>query len=129
MFIKYNPNPLGNRVGDCVIRAISTAMNMEWDRVYVELAEKGLELKDMPSSNHVWASYLLDKGFHKEVIPDTCPDCYTVREFCIDNPRGTFILGTGSHAIAVINGDHYDLFNSADEVPIYYFRKENRYGV
>lgn len=24
-FIQYNPNPRGNRVGDCVIRAISGA--------------------------------------------------------------------------------------------------------
>lgn len=24
-FIQYNPNPRGNRVGDCVIRAISKA--------------------------------------------------------------------------------------------------------
>lgn len=124
MFIKYNPNPLGNRVGDCVVRAISTATNVEWERAYMDLADKGLELKDMPSSNHVWGSYLLDIGFSKHTIPDTCPDCYTVREFCKDNPKGTFILATGTHVVAVINGDYFDTWNSGDEVPIYYFRKE-----
>lgn len=123
MFIKHNANPRGSRVGDCVIRAISTALNKEWEDVYVELADKGLELGDMPSSNHVWGSYLLDKGFTREVIPDTCPDCYTVEEFARDHPVGTYVLGTGSHAIAVIDGNWIDSWNSSSEVPIYFYRR------
>lgn len=124
MFVICNPNPEGNRVGDCVIRAISIATNSSWESVYIDLALQGFVMKDMPSSNHVWGSYLLNKGFTRKTIPDYCPDCYTVREFCEDNPDGTYILGTGTHVIAVINGDHYDTWNSADEVPILFYRKE-----
>lgn len=125
MYVNYNSNPYGSRVGDCVIRAISTAMNMEWEDVYEDIADKGLAMGDMPSSNHVWGSYLLDNGFVREVIPHTCPDCYTVRDFCLDHPRGIFILGTGSHTICVKNGNYYDTWDSGDEVPVFYFRKEN----
>lgn len=124
MYINYNSNPYGSRVGDCVVRAISTAMNMEWEDAYINLAFKGLMIGDMPSSNYVWGSYLKDSGYVREVIPYTCPNCYTVRDFCKEHPRGTFILGTGTHTVAVIDGDYYDTWDSGDEVPIYYYRKE-----
>lgn len=31
MFIYYNPNRLGKRVGDCAVRAVSKALNVDWD--------------------------------------------------------------------------------------------------
>ena len=128
MFKKINPNPTGARVGDCVIRAISIALGIDWDQAYIELAIQGFVLKDMPSSNHVWGSYLQSKGFEKYVIPDTCPDCYTVKDFCNDAPFGTYVLGTGTHAICVIvdesGGNYFDLWDSGDETPVLCFRKE-----
>lgn len=122
-YIFYNPNPAGNLVGDCVIRAIAKATDKTWDDVCDELHEVAYELKDMPSSNYVWATYLKRLGFHRYIIPDTCPDCYTVRDFMQDNPFGTFILGTGTHAICVQDGNVYDAWNSSNEVPIYYFER------
>ena len=129
MWRQYNANPTGNRVGDCVVRAISTATGKDWQKVYVELCIEGFILSDMPSANHVWGTYLADIGFEKNVIPDTCPRCYTVKEFCEDNDKGIYILATGSHVVAVIDGDYYDTWNSGDEVPVYYFRRGEKYGV
>ena len=37
MFIQYNPNPEGKSTGDCVIRALTKALNKSWEQVYVEL--------------------------------------------------------------------------------------------
>lgn len=34
----YNPNPRSNLVGDCVIRALTLACGLCWDRVYLELS-------------------------------------------------------------------------------------------
>jgi len=79
---------------------------------------------DMPSSNEVWGEYLKSKGYNKYIIPNSCPKCYSVRQFCEDHPKGRYLLATGSHVIAVINGDYLDTWNSGDEVPIYYFTKE-----
>ena len=79
---------------------------------------------DMPSSNAVWGEYLKRNGFTKHVIPDSCPQCYTVQDFCEDNPNGTFVLATGSHVIAVIDGDYLDSWDSGNEIPVYLWRKE-----
>ena len=125
MFKYYNPNPGGNLVGDCVIRSIARVTNQSWREAFSGVVEVAYELLDMPSSNYVWASYLKRNGFIKKVIPNTCPDCYSVRQFAVDNPFGTYLLGTGTHAVAVVDGDYYDTWDSGDEVPIFYFQKED----
>lgn len=121
----FNPNPKGKRVIDCTIRAIAKATDQSWDDVYTQMFLKGFEMKDMPASNAVWSAYLIDNGFSRSAIPNTCPDCYTIRDFARDNPKGTFVLGTGTHAVCVQDGVYYDSWDSGDEIPIYYFRKEN----
>lgn len=67
----------------------------------------------MPSSNSVWSAYLKHHGFIKNLIPNSCPDCYTVNDFTKDNPIGTFILGTGEHAVAVVDGDYKAKFKGS----------------
>ena len=123
-FITINPNPKRKSVGDCVIRAICVATDKEWDEVFLELMLKAFDMKDMPMANNVWGSYLTDLGFTKELIPNTCPECFTVKDFLVNYPQGTFVLGTGTHAIAVKDGRYYDTWDSGDEVPMYYFKKE-----
>lgn len=121
MWVKVNPNPRKKRVGDCVIRAISIATGMSWREVYASLCFVGWNESDMPSSNEVWGLYLYLLGFDPFVLPDSCPECVTVREFCKYYPVGTYIIGTGSHAVAVIDGDYYDTWDSGNEVPAYFF--------
>lgn len=122
-FIQSNPNPKNARVGDCVIRAIAIATNSTWEHVYSELAAYGFVMCDMPSSNAVWGQYLKDLGYRRGVIDDNCPeDCYTIQQFCRDNPSGIFILGTGTHVVTVIDGSYYDTWDSGREVQIFYWR-------
>lgn len=123
MYIFKNNNPSNRFVGDCVIRAISEVLDLSWEQVYLGLMAKGYVMCDMPSSNNVWGAYLRNKGFLRYVIPNTCPDCYTVRDFANDNKEGKFILATGTHVIAVKDGNYIDTWDSGDEIPIYYWRK------
>lgn len=125
MFIKYNANPYGRRTSDCVIRAIALLTGKSWDETYIEIFNWGFLLKDMPSVNNLWGSYLKANGFVKLHLEDTCPDCYSIRQFCIDHPIGRYLLATGTHVVAVINGNYYDTWDSGDEVPISYWKKEN----
>lgn len=120
----YNPNPLRKQNGDCTVRAIAKALNKTWDSAYIDLASHGFFLKDMPSSNVVVNSYLHSKGFRRYAISNLCPDCYTIKDFANDHKNGTFIVGTGTHVVCVQNGRYYDSWQSGDEIPEYYWRKE-----
>lgn len=123
VFKEFNNNPRDLRVGDCTVRAISLFTNKTWDETYMGLTSTGFELKDMPSSNRVWGRYLVLNGYRRHIIPDTCPDCFTIRDFCRDNPYGTFLLATGTHVVTVIDGDYYDTWDSGDEIPIHFWKK------
>lgn len=123
MWIRRNENPINRRVGDCVVRAISTALGQSWQKTFVHLCIRGFMVFDMPSSNAVWAEYLKTKGFKYIGIPNMC-NCYTVEDFCKDHPKGTYVLGTGTHALTVIDGNYIDVWDSGNEIPIYYFTKE-----
>lgn len=119
----YNPNPSKKLVGDCTVRAISKILDQRWEITFQDLCARGFEMKDMPSANAVWGSYLRSKGFQRYAIPGNCPDCFSVRDFCIENPKGSYILATGTHVVAVEDGVYYDSWDSGNEVPIFYWRK------
>lgn len=124
-YVYYNPNPKALRVGDCTVRAISKLLSQDWETTYIQLCLQGLEMNDMPSSNNVWSSFLMSKGYQRYIILDSCPNCYTVKDFCIDHPTGDYLLCTGTHVVAVMDGGNYfDTWDSGDEVPMFYFRKE-----
>ena len=125
MFIRYNPNPTGRNVGDCAVRAVAKALDISWEDAYAKIVSNGYAMGDMPSSDSVWGSVLRQNGFYREAIPNECPDCYTAKDFCKDNPYGIYVLGFGGHVATVVDGDLYDSWNSENEIPVYvWFRKE-----
>ena len=124
-YVYYNPNRLGKDVGDCVIRGLCKVLGInDWRTVYLKVCIKGYMLYDMPSSNSVWEQVLFDYGFKSAVLPNTCPRCYTLRQFCKDYPIGRYLVATGTHVIAVVDGDYYDTGDSGNEVVTYFYYKE-----
>lgn len=123
MWIKFNANPGGLRVGDCTIRAICKATNKGWEEIYTGVALQGFTMHDMPTANHVWGAYLKSQGFQRRTLPPTCPDCYTVEKFAEDHPAGIYILALSGHVVCVQDGNWYDTWNSGDEVPLYYWER------
>lgn len=124
MYIEFNNNPNGRRVGDCAVRAISVAFDIPWDRAFDILAEDAKIMGDMPSSDSVWGAVLRRMGFVRSTIPDDCPDCYTVADFAEDHPRGVYVLGIGGHVVTVVDGDIYDSWDSSNEIPIYVWHRD-----
>lgn len=123
MYIYYNPNPAGKAAGDCVIRAICKAFEADWATIYAALSLQGYMMSDWGNSDPVWGAYLRSKGFVRYSLPNTCPDCYTAEDFAQDHQQGTYILGTGRHAVAVVDGVIYDTWDSSGEVPIFYYER------
>lgn len=119
----YNPNPAGNRVGDCTVRAISKALDQDWATTYAGLTAYGYILCDMPNANWVWGAYLEDKGFKQQIINKHGKMIYTVADFCKDNPQGVFILAIDGHVVCVVDGKYYDSWDSGREVPLYVWIK------
>ena len=124
MYREYNPNPVGRRVGDCAVRAIAKALDIDWETAYLKLIINGFQMGDVPSSDSVWGATLRQNGFYRKSIPDTCPDCYTAKDFCEDHPQGVYVLGFGGHVATVKDGDLFDSWDSSNEIPQYYWYKE-----
>lgn len=116
-YVYCNPNPKRKAVGDCVVRAISIALDKPWEEIYIDICAQGFKMADMPSANHVWGRYLRDKGFEwRTAEPDI-----TVAEFCERHGEGTFILGLDSHVVAAADGCYHDAWDSGDETVVYYW--------
>lgn len=123
-YVHVNSNPKNKNVGDCVVRAISIAEDMDWDQVYLDLCIQGYTMADMPSSNDVWSSYLASKGWSYHRLQDSCPFCYTIDDFAREHNNGTYIVATGSHTVCVKDGSYLDAWDSGEKTPLFYFSKE-----
>lgn len=125
MYIHYNLNPFGKEEDDCVVRALGLVLDKSWNAMYMDLMIQGFMMKSRFDKNYVWGAYLKNEGFDREVIPNTCPDCYSVADFANDHPVGKYVLATDGHVVAVIDGNYYDTSDTGDLVPLYYWKKEN----
>ena len=123
MWVRCNPNPKRKHVPDCVIRALAIALNKRWLEVYDELYFLGREEADVSCHDLLWGMYLKLHGFDQFALPASCPECITINEFTKHYPKGTYIIGTGSHAVAVIDGNYYDSWDSGEEVPTFFWKR------
>lgn len=123
-YIYYNANPDGKKVRDCVFRALATVFHTTWDAIAGDLSMMQIRHHDLQNSDVVWGEYLYLNGFRRGVLPSPCPNCVTIKEFCKLFPVGTFVVATGYHVVAVIDGNYYDTEDTGDEVLLYYWKKE-----
>ena len=132
MYEYFNNNPVQKSgVGDCAVRAISKALDITWEEAYTKLSANGFLMGDLPNSDLVWGSVLRQNGFRREIIPDTCPECYTVADFCEGHRSGTYVLKSDNHVATVVDGTLYDSWNSELNIPQYYWekRREEQDGI
>lgn len=123
MWRRFQPNPFNISTSDCTVRAVCAVTGLDWRTAHRILCELSGELGEMPDRNRSWWAFLRAIGFTLFRLIDTCPDCYTVADFARDHPHGRYILGPHEHAVAVIDGDWWDSWDSGDTVPTYYFEE------
>ena len=125
MWVQYNPNPVQGNAGDCAVRAVSKALNTDWETDYAIIATNGFLMGDVISSNAVWGSVLRQHGFKREIVPNECPDCYTLEDFSVDHQNGIYVVALPNHVATIVDGHIYDAWDSSKEKPLYYWVKED----
>ena len=123
-YVYTNPNPCNRLVGDCAVRAVAIALGLTWQDAFLKIVTEAYGQCDVMSSDAVWGAVLQHHGFTREIIPNTCPPCYTAERFCEDNPKGVYVLGFGGHTATVIDGNLMDAWDSSNEIPIYVWHRE-----
>ena len=126
MWRPYNPNPTGRRVGDCAVRSVAAALDIDWEEAFDLIADAAFSMGDMPSSDSVWGAVLRQHGFYRRAIPNSCPDCYTAEDFAREHPHGVYVLGFGGHVATVKDGEIWDSWDSSNEIPqFFWYRKDD----
>lgn len=74
MWIKYNANPVANRVEDCAIRAVAVALNISWDDAFDLIAISAKQMGGVMHLNAAFGAVLRKYGFRtfptrKQVFP------------------------------------------------------------
>lgn len=123
MWEYYDPNPVRSGAIDCTTRALAKALDISWEKAYVMKSLNGFLMGNETVADEVWSSILRQHGFKRQLVPDTCPACYTVDLFCRDHPEGTFVVKSEDHVATVKDGILYDSWPSQDKVVIYYWYK------
>lgn len=130
----HNANPKNRITTDCVIRAISTALELPYNTVVMEMAEMQCKTGYDPSENKLIDMYLQSKGWVKKYQPRKIDGKkYTGAEFCQEVKEGctwgdgdfTRIVANigGGHTVAIINGKVWDIWDSTDGcIGIYWVR-------
>lgn len=136
-FLYYNPNPSqryrrdgspikSDHNGDCTVRCITKALDIDWETAYKKLCEEGLKQHRMPSDMDVVKAVLEANGFKKGVINQN----YIKRNHhrptvkgAVDNiktidglkDKKKFVFQNSHHVTTVDEGVIFDTWDTSDE--------------
>lgn len=124
-FIKLNVNPKGWKTGDCVIRALTTASELDWLEVYDTLCEIGRKKCRMPNDKIVYEKFLQDQGFINCKMPRHADNSrYTVKELIDEIGEGNIlVINIANHVTVAVNDKLIDLWNCGSKSVGNYFKK------
>lgn len=129
----YNANPHGRITGDCVIRAIATATENEYNVVC--MAEAVMRIESGYSLGNDGINWILERiGWKRQKQPRKANGKkYTGEEFCRAIQNGQFkelegkrIVANigGHHTVAIVDGKVWDTWDSTDGCIGNYWIKE-----
>lgn len=113
-FIQFNPNPKNKKTGDCMVRALSKALEKSWEECYTELFHNTLKTGYSVSDKKNLKSYLKKLGYEMEKMPRKRDNKrYTVEEFAnyLAKENETYIISVANHITVIKNKILYDIWN------------------
>lgn len=131
-FTFYNANPKGKFTGDCVVRAICTALEKPYEEVYRELLELCLKNGHSIASKENYSKYIESLGWKKQKQPRKNDNTkYTGVEFCKKlqkenklNCNNIIAHIGGNHIVAIMDNKVCDTWDSTDGCIGNYWIKE-----
>lgn len=111
-YLNKNVNPKGKKTGDCVIRAISLALDKNYEQVYKELFELSLKTGYMINDKRNEEKYIISNGFVKHKQPKK-PNGkkYTVGEIDKLCKNPVILVSCARHLTVVLNGMLTDIWD------------------
>lgn len=121
----FQPNT--HKCGDCAIRAVAKALDVDWEEAMTYLYNTARKINEAPTSaksitetlklfGFVWEGFRVRKG---EARP-------TVADFAKTHEVGRCILRASQHVVCAIGGKYYDIWDcGAKPVYGYWFRESS----
>ncbi len=107
-FVYYNRRPDGKRLEDCVCRAISTAIGLDYNHVNELLDKTALEHECEKLCVCCYHNLLEGKfGFHRH----TCHNGETVGDIAQTYPNDNLIIRIHEHLTCAIDGKVFDTWD------------------
>jgi len=109
--------------GDCIIRAITIALNLPYEVVFKSLCDLAKETGFFPNDDETYGLYLKQNGWIKNKPQRVDGGLKTLERF---NSEGiTAIVNTRSHLVCVSNGKIYDTWDCKFYCANSYYTKDN----
>ena len=122
-FEYYQPNT--HDCGDCAIRSVSKALNIDWLDSFNILCQSAIEFQEPTESCDNITNALKPYGFSWTPIkPKKGESRPTVSEFASEH-RGTYILRVSGHVVRAKDNKYYDIWDSGDKSLYGYWVKDN----
>lgn len=122
----YQPNKkdLKDEYGDCVIRALTKALDMTWVEIFDEMQPLSREMQVPFNCKPCYQPYILSKGFtYCGISNKKGSKRPTVAQFAKNHPQGTYILRLAHHLVAVKNGQYFDTWDCGAKSLYGYWQK------
>lgn len=129
-YVYFQPNKkdLKDKYGDCVIRSMCKALDMEWLDVFDEMQPISREMQVPFNCRPCYEKYLEEvKGFNYTGISNKKGTKRpTVESFARSNRVGTYVLRLAHHIVTVVDGFYYDTWDCGDYSLYGYWEKVNK---
>lgn len=119
LFVYYQPNKkdLKDVYGDCVIRALTKALDKDWLTVFDEMQPLSREMQVPFNCKPCYEAYLQDcYGMRYTGISNkkgtTRPTVYT---FAAEHAVGTYVLRLANHLVTVKDGHYHDTWDCGEK--------------
>lgn len=113
-FVNYNVNPKNKKTGDCVIRAISVALDKEYWEVVEGLMEVYKKTGHIINSKQCFEKYLKNLGYEKQKMPRRLDKTrYNIEQFNREfaKPNTNYIISVARHLTCIKNNELIDIWN------------------